>query len=113
MPAVSNASVVAMVASTTVSFSVHLGQDCGSPSYAVVFVSGTGMTATANYSGATITFDFIGLAKVGSWSYKVVLTADGQTFDSNTATLTVINPCLGTAINDQTISFSSLAAAYQ
>jgi hypothetical protein len=58
------------------------------------------MTATANYSGATITFDSISLNKVGSWLYRVVLVADGQTFNSNSATLTVTDPCLGTAIND-------------
>lgn len=112
MPAVSNATVVAMVASTTVSFSVHLGQDCGNSGYAVVFVTGTGMTATVNYSGATITFDSIALTKVGSWSYKVILTADGQTFSSNSASLTVTNPCLTTSINDQAINFSSLVASY-
>jgi len=70
------------------------------------------MTATANYSGATIIFDSIALDKVGSWSYRVVLTAESQTFNSNSATLTVTNPCLGTTINDQTINFSSLEASY-
>ena len=70
------------------------------------------MTATANYSGATIIFDSIALDKVGSWSYRVVLTADSQTFNSNSATLTVTDPCLGTAIIDQTISFLSLVASY-
>jgi hypothetical protein len=34
------------------------------------------MTATANYSGATIKFDSIALDKVGSWSYRIFLTAD-------------------------------------
>ena len=71
------------------------------------------MTATANYVGATITFTSIDQTKVGSYQYKLVLTVVDQNFESNTETLTVTNPCLGTAINDQIIDFSSLAASYQ
>ena len=76
-------------------------------------MTGTGLTATANYVGATITFDYIDLAKVGSYQYKLVLTVVDQTYESNIATLTVTNPCLGTTIIDQAIDFSSLVAGYQ
>ena len=71
------------------------------------------MNASVDYSSATITFNSMSLAEVGSFQYKLVLTVIDQTFYSNTAMLTVTNPCLQTAINDQAIDFSSLVAGYQ
>ena len=71
------------------------------------------MTASVDYSFATITFNSMSLAQVGSFQYKLVLKVIDQTFESNTATLTVTNPCIQTVINDQTIDFSSLIAGYQ
>ncbi len=58
------------------------------------------MTATPNFVGSTITFNSIDLTKVGSYQYKLVLSVIDQTYESNIATLTVTNPCLGTAIID-------------
>jgi hypothetical protein len=43
----------------------------------------------------------------------LLLSVIDQTYESNIATLTVTNPCLGTAIIDQAIDFSSLIAGYQ
>ena len=77
-----------------------------------MFLTGTGMTASVDYSFATITFNSMSLAQVGSFQYKLVLTIIDKTFESNIATLTVTNPCVQTAINDQVIDFSSLIAAY-
>jgi hypothetical protein len=77
-----------------------------------VFLTDTGITATADYTSETITFDSMNLAQLGTFQYKIVLTVIDQTFDSNISTLTVINPCLHTAINDQAIEFSSLVAGY-
>ena len=98
--------------STTVSFQTHIGRDCDNFSYAVLFLSGTGMTATADYAGSTLTFETMSLVQVGSYQFKVILTVIDQIFESNIATLTVTNPCLQTAINDQNIDFSSLIAGY-
>ena len=113
LPVINDTTVIAMVQSSTVAFSTHQGRDCNNFSYAVVFLNGTGMTASVDYSSAKITFNSMSLAQVGSFQYKLVLKVIDQTFESNTATLTVTNPCIQTIINDQAIDFSSLIAGYQ